>query len=431
VSGTFAAVDLIRIKRDGGTLTGDQIDWLIDAYTRGDVHEEQMAAMAMAIYFQGLTEPELVRWTQAMIRSGERMDFGSLSRPTVDKHSTGGVGDKITLPLVPIVAACGAAVPQLSGRGLGHTGGTLDKLESIPGWRAHLTNAEMLSMLDDVGGVICAAGSGLAPADRKLYALRDVTSTVDIIPLIASSIMSKKIAEGTSALVLDVKTGSGAFMSDTARAVQLARTMVALGRDEGVRTRALVTAMDVPLGVAVGNALEVAESVEVLAGGGPDDVVELTLLLARHMLELVGIDADPAESIASGRAMDHWRRMILAQGGDPDASLPRAPIVETVTADRDGVVTRCDALAIGRAAWRLGAGRATKDDPVSASAGIEVLVKPGDMVVSGAPLLRLHAEDAERLEAARPLLADPEPAVVVSPAGTAYSRLPLVLDIID
>ena len=431
MSGTFAAVDLIRIKRDGGTLTGDQIDWLIDAYTRGDVHEEQMAAMAMAIYFQGLTEPELVRWTQAMIRSGERMDFGSLSRPTVDKHSTGGVGDKITLPLVPIVAACGAAVPQLSGRGLGHTGGTLDKLESIPGWRAHLTNAEMLSMLDDVGGVICAAGSGLAPADRKLYALRDVTSTVDIIPLIASSIMSKKIAEGTSALVLDVKTGSGAFMSDTARAVQLARTMVALGRDEGVRTRALVTAMDVPLGVAVGNSLEVAESVEVLAGGGPDDVVELTLLLARHMLELVGIDADPAEAIASGRAMDHWRRMILAQGGDPDAPLPRAPIVETVTADRDGVVTHCDALAIGRAAWRLGAGRATKDDPVSASAGIEVLVKPGDMVVSGAPLLRLHAEDAERLEAARPLLADPEPAVVVSPAGTAYSRLPLVLDIID
>ena len=431
MSGAFTAVDLIRIKRDSGALSGDQIDWLIDAYTRGDVHEEQMAAMAMAIYFQGLTEPELVRWTQAMIRSGERMDFGSLSRPTVDKHSTGGVGDKITLPLVPIVAACGAAVPQLSGRGLGHTGGTLDKLESIPGWRAHLTNAEMLSILGDVGGVICAAGSGLAPADRKLYALRDVTSTVDIITLIASSIMSKKIAEGTSALVLDVKTGSGAFMSDSARAVQLARTMVALGRDEGVRTRALVTAMDVPLGVAVGNALEVAESLEVLAGGGPDDVVELTLLLARHMLELVGIDADPVEAIASGRAMDHWRRMIIAQGGDPDAPLPRAPIVETVTADRDGVVTRCDALAIGRAAWRLGAGRATKDDPVSASAGIEVLVKPGDAVVSGAPLLRLHAEDAKRLEAALPLLTDPERAVVVSPAGTAYSRLPLVLDIID
>ncbi len=427
----FAAVDLIRVKRDGGTLSPAQIDWLIDAYTRGHVQEEQMSAMAMAIYFQGLSDPELVRWTQAMIRSGERMDFASLSRPTVDKHSTGGVGDKITLPLVPIVAACGAAVPQLSGRGLGHTGGTLDKLESIPGWRAHLSNAEMLAVLDDVGGVICAAGSGLAPADRKLYALRDVTSTVDIIPLIASSIMSKKIAEGTSALVLDVKTGSGAFMSDTARAVELARTMVALGRDEGVRTRALVTAMDVPLGVAAGNALEVAESVDVLAGGGPADVVELTLLLARHMLELVGINADPAEAIASGRAMDHWRRMIRAQGGDPDAPLPQAPIVETLTADRDGIITRCDALAIGRAAWRLGAGRATKDDPVSASAGIEVLAKPGDEVRAGDPLLRLHAEDAARLEAALPLLAGPESAVVVSPPGTAYSRLPLVVDIID
>lgn len=427
----FAAVDLIRIKRDAGTLSPAQIDWFIDAYTRGHVQDEQMSAMAMAIYFRGLSEPELVRWTQAMIRSGERMDFASLSRPTVDKHSTGGVGDKITLPLVPIVAACGAAVPQLSGRGLGHTGGTLDKLESIPGWRAHLSNAEMLAVLDDVGGVICAAGSGLAPADRKLYALRDVTSTVDIIPLIASSIMSKKIAEGTSALVLDVKTGSGAFMSDTARAVELARTMVALGRDEGVHTRALVTAMDVPLGVAAGNALEVAESVDVLAGGGPADVVELTLLLARHMLELVGIDVDPAEAISSGRAMDHWRRMIRAQGGDPDAPLPRAPIVETLTADRDGIVTRCDALAIGRATWRLGAGRATKDDPVSASAGIEVLAKPGDEVRAGDPLLRLHAEDAGRLAAALQILTEPEPAVVVSPPGTAYSRLPLVVDVID
>ena len=427
----YTAVDLIRIKRDGGVLTDGQIDWLIDAYTRGSVHDEQMAAMAMAIYFRGLSEPELVRWTRAMIASGERMDFSSLSRPTVDKHSTGGVGDKITLPLVPIVAACGAAVPQLSGRGLGHTGGTLDKLESIPGWRAHLSNAEMLAILADVGGVICAAGSGLAPADRKLYALRDVTSTVDIIPLIASSIMSKKIAEGTSALVLDVKTGSGAFMSDTARAVELARTMVALGRDDGVRTRALVTAMDVPLGVAAGNALEVAESVDVLAGGGPSDVVELTLLLARHMLELVGIDADPAEAIASGRAMDHWRRMIEAQGGDPDAPLPRARVIETLTADRDGVVTRCDALAIGRAAWRLGAGRATKDDPVSAAAGIEVLAKPGHGVVAGQPLLRLHTDDESRLPAALAILADPEPAVVVSPPGTPYHRLPLVVDLID
>ena len=427
----YAAVDLIRAKRDGGKLTDAQIDWLIAAYTRGLVHDEQMSAMAMAIYFRGLAGDELVRWTQAMIASGERMDFSALTRPTVDKHSTGGVGDKITLPLVPIVAACGAAVPQLSGRGLGHTGGTLDKLESIPGWRAHLSNHEMLAILQDVGGVICAAGSGLAPADRKLYALRDVTSTVDSIPLIASSIMSKKIAEGTSALVLDVKTGSGAFMSDTASAVELARTMVRLGQDEGVRTRALVTAMDVPLGVAVGNALEVAESIEVLQGGGPADVVELTLILARHMLDLVGIEADPEEAIASGRAFDHWRRMIRAQGGDPNATLPRAPLVETMTAAAAGVVTRTDALAIGRAAWRLGAGRATKDEAVSASAGIEVLVKPGDVVAAGQSLLRLHAEDPTRLAAARAILGEPDDAVVVSPPGTAYSRLPLVIDIID
>ena len=427
----YAAVDLIRAKRDGGKLTDAQIDWLIAAYTRGLVHDEQMSAMAMAIYFRGLAGDELVRWTQAMIASGERMDFSALTRPTVDKHSTGGVGDKITLPLVPIVAACGAAVPQLSGRGLGHTGGTLDKLESIPGWRAHLSNHEMLAILQDVGGVICAAGSGLAPADRKLYALRDVTSTVDSIPLIASSIMSKKIAEGTSALVLDVKTGSGAFMSDTASAVELARTMVRLGQDEGVRTRALVTAMDVPLGAAVGNALEVAESIEVLQGGGPADVVELTLILARHMLDLVGIEADPEEAIASGRAFDHWRRMIRAQGGDPDATLPRAPLVETMTATAAGVVTRTDALAIGRAAWRLGAGRATKDEAVSASAGIEVLVKPGDVVAAGQPLLHLHAEDPMRLAAARAILSEPDDAVVVSPPGTAYSRLPLVIDIID
>ena len=427
----YAAVDLIRAKRDGGKLTDAQIDWLIAAYTRGLVHDEQMSAMAMAIYFRGLAGDELVRWTQAMIASGERMDFSALTRPTVDKHSTGGVGDKITLPLVPIVAACGAAVPQLSGRGLGHTGGTLDKLESIPGWRAHLSNHEMLAILQDVGGVICAAGSGLAPADRKLYALRDVTSTVDSIPLIASSIMSKKIAEGTSALVLDVKTGSGAFMSDTASAVELARTMVRLGQDEGVRTRALVTAMDVPLGAAVGNALEVAESIEVLQGGGPADVVELTLILARHMLDLVGIEADPEEAIASGRAFDHWRRMIRAQGGDPDATLPRAPLVETMTAAAAGVVTRTDALAIGRAAWRLGAGRATKDEAVSASAGIEVLVKPGDVVAAGQSLLRLHAEDPTRLAAARAILGEPDDAVVVSPPGTAYSRLPLVIDIID
>ena len=321
----FAAVDVIKAKRDGRTLTDAQVDWVIDAYTRGVVADEQMSALAMAILLNGMTEAEIVRWTSAMVNSGERMDFGSLSRPTVDKHSTGGVGDKITLPLVPVVAACGAAVPQLSGRGLGHTGGTLDKLESIPGWRAQLAPAEMLATLDDVGGVICAAGDGLAPADRKLYALRDVTGTVEAIPLIASSIMSKKIAEGVSSLVLDVKTGSGAFMADPAKARLLAETMVRLGTDAGVTTRALITAMDVPLGLTVGNAIEVEESVEVLAGGGPSDVVELTILLAREMLDLAGLpDADPSKALRDGRAMDVWRRLIRAQGGDPDASLPVA-----------------------------------------------------------------------------------------------------------
>ncbi|KWX08909.1 pyrimidine-nucleoside phosphorylase, partial [Carbonactinospora thermoautotrophica] len=319
------AVDVIRTKRDRKALSDDQIDWVIDAYVRGEVADEQMAALAMAILLNGMDQGELARWTDAMIRSGERMDFSTLDRPTVDKHSTGGVGDKITLPLAPLVAACGAAVPQLSGRGLGHTGGTLDKLESIPGWRARLSNAEMLRVLRDVGAVICAAGEGLAPADRKLYALRDVTGTVESIPLIASSIMSKKIAEGTSALVLDVKVGSGAFMKNLDDARALAETMVRLGVDHGLRTRALLTDMSTPLGRTVGNALEVREAVEVLAGGGPRDVVELTLALAREMLSAAGLEGkDPADALADGSAMDVWRRMIAAQGGDPDASLPTA-----------------------------------------------------------------------------------------------------------
>ncbi|MFM8404813.1 MAG: thymidine phosphorylase, partial [Actinomycetota bacterium] len=279
-----------------------------------------------AILLNGMNAREISRWTDAMINSGERMSWNELKIPTVDKHSTGGVGDKITLPLAPLVAACGAAVPQLSGRGLGHTGGTLDKLEAIPGWRASLSNSEMLQVLKDVGAVICAAGAGLAPADKKLYALRDVTATVEAIPLIASSIMSKKIAEGTSALVLDVKTGSGAFMSDPKRAEELARTMVTLGTRAGVKTRALVTAMDVPLGLTAGNALEVRESIEVLAGGGPSDVVELTILLAREMLDAAGVPnaKDPALALKDGSAMDKWRAMISAQGGDPDAPLPIA-----------------------------------------------------------------------------------------------------------
>jgi thymidine phosphorylase len=421
----FAAVDVIKAKRDGHRLTHAQIDWVVEAYTRGVVADEQMAALAMAILLNGMDDDEIVQWTTAMIDTGERMDFSSLPRPTVDKHSTGGVGDKITLPLVPVVAACGAAVPQLSGRGLGHTGGTLDKMEAIPGWRASLSNDEMMAVLRDTGGVICAAGAGLAPADRKLYALRDVTGTVEAIPLIASSIMSKKIAEGAGGLVLDVKTGSGAFMSDPAMARRLAETMVRIGNDAGVRTRALITAMDVPLGLAVGNAVEVQESVEVLAGGGPADVVELTLTLAREMLDLAGIDADPAQALQDGRAMDVWRRMVAAQGGDPDAPLPQAKEQETVTADRDGVVTRMEALGIGVAAWRLGAGRARKEDQVSAAAGVMLHAKPGQPVRKGDPLLTLLTDEPGRFVLAHEAL---QGAVEVGEAGSTMDRLPLVLE---
>ncbi|HEX8509473.1 MAG TPA: thymidine phosphorylase [Propionibacteriaceae bacterium] len=401
----YDAVELITKKRDGGSFTADEVRWLLDAYVHGLVADEQMAALVMAVYFNGLDRAELDAWTSAMIASGERLDFSSLSRPTADKHSTGGVGDKITLPLAPLVAACGVAVPQLSGRGLGHTGGTLDKLESIEGWRADRSNAEMLRQLEEVGAVICAAGSGLAPADKKLYALRDVTGTVESIPLIASSIMSKKIAEGTSALVLDVKVGSGAFMKTPAKAARLAQTMVELGGAAGVRTVALLTDMSTPLGRTAGNALEVRESVEVLAGGGPADVVELTVALAREMLSAAGVeDRDPADVLARGQAMDVWRSMIRAQGGDPDAALPTARETEVVRAESDGVLQRLDALAVGVAAWRLGAGRARKEDPVQAGAGVELHAKPGDRVVEGQPLLTLHTDTPERFDRARSAL---------------------------
>ncbi|MFF0518861.1 thymidine phosphorylase [Actinomadura nitritigenes] len=419
------AIDVIRSKRDGGTLTADQIDWAVDAYTRGEIAEEQMASLAMAILLNGMTRAEVARWTEAMIRSGERMDWSALDRPTTDKHSTGGVGDKITLPLAPVVAACGAAVPQLSGRGLGHTGGTLDKLESIPGWRASLSNTEMLDVLRSTGAVICAAGSGLAPADRKLYALRDVTGTVESIPLIASSIMSKKIAEGTGALVLDVKVGSGAFMKTPETARELAETMVAIGTDHGLRTVALLTAMDRPLGNAVGNAVEVAESVEVLAGGGPSDVVELTLTLAREMLAAAGVSGkDPADALKDGSAMDVWRRMISAQGGDPDAALPSARENHVVAAPSSGVLTRLDAYGVGVAAWRLGAGRARKEDPVSFAAGITCHAKPGDRVTAGQPLLTLHADDESRFARALESL---DGAFSVEESGTPDLH-PLILD---
>ncbi|HEY7859037.1 MAG TPA: thymidine phosphorylase [Candidatus Nanopelagicales bacterium] len=423
---TFATVDVIRTKRDRGELSDAQIDWVVDAYTRGVVADEQMSALAMAILLNGMNLREITRWTAAMIASGERMDFSSVGRPTADKHSTGGVGDKITLPLAPVVAACGAAVPQLSGRGLGHTGGTLDKLESIPGWQASVSNEQMMAILREVGAVVCAAGDGLAPADKKLYALRDVTATVEAIPLIASSIMSKKIAEGTGALVLDVKVGSGAFMKDVSSARELAATMVGLGEAAGVRTRALLTAMDVPLGRTAGNALEVRESVEVLAGGGPADVVALTVLLAREMLDAAQVvGKDPAEALRDGTAMDRWRRMIAAQGGDPDAPLPTARHQHVVTADRAGELTRLDAYGVGVAAWRLGAGRARKEDPVSAGAGVQWHVVPGDAVAAGQPLLTLHSDDQERFPSALEALSD---AVTVAEVGTTPNRLPLLIE---
>ena len=419
----FAAVEVIAAKRDRLELSDQQIDWIINAYVRGVVADEQMSSLLMAILLNGMNSREISRWTDAMINSGERMNWSALDKPTVDKHSTGGVGDKITLPLAPLVAACGAAVPQLSGRGLGHTGGTLDKMEAIPGWRASLSNEEMLKVLQDCGAVICAAGSGLAPADKKLYALRDVTGTVPAIPLIASSIMSKKIAEGTSALILDVKTGAGAFMSEPEKAKELASAMVELGKRAGVTTRALVTAMDVPLGLTAGNALEVRESVEVLAGGGPSDVVELTLLLAREMLDAAEVNGkDPEKALIDGSAMDHWRRMVRAQGGDPDAPLPVAKEKKVIVADSDGVISNMDALKVGISAWRLGAGRERQGEKVQAGAGIEIHAKPGDSIKKGAPLFTLHTDEPARFDRAESALAG-----AVKIGTKLESRLPLLV----
>jgi thymidine phosphorylase len=426
MSEPYAAVDVIRAKRDRHVLTDEQIDWVVDAYTRGVVADEQMSALAMAITLNGMSRAEIARWTSAMIATGTVLDFSSLSRPTADKHSSGGVGDKITLPLAPLVAACGGAVPQLSGRGLGHTGGTLDKLETIPGWRASVPREQMVRQLEKVGAVICAAGDDLVPADRKLYALRDVTATVESIPLIASSIMSKKIASGTSALVLDVKVGTGAFMKDVSTARRLAETMVELGDRAGVTTVALLTDMSTPLGLTAGNALEVTESVDVLAGGGPPDVVDLTLALAREMLRSAGLDGvDPADRLADGSAMDAWRAMIAAQGGDPDAELPRAAETEQVLAEADGVLVRMDALAVGVAAWRLGAGRTRKEDSVSAGAGVEIHVKPGAQVRAGQVVLTLHADDPTRFAAARQALSG---ALTIAPADSRPDPVPLVID---
>jgi len=430
MSEKFAAVEIISAKRDRLELSNEQIDWTIDSYTRGVIADEQMSALLMAILLNGMNNREISRWTEAMIASGEKMNWSMLDRPTVDKHSTGGVGDKITLPLAPLVAACGAAVPQLSGRGLGHTGGTLDKLESIKGWKANLSNAEMLKVIQECGAVICAAGAGLAPADKKLYALRDVTGTVQAIPLIASSIMSKKIAEGTSALVLDVKTGSGAFMSDPKDAALLARTMVDLGKNAGVKTRALVTAMDVPLGLTAGNALEIRETLEVLAGGGPNDVIELTLLLANEMLDAVGIKpkVSPEEALKNGMAMDVWRKMIAAQGGDNDAPLPVAKETMEIKATSSGKLLTLDAMKVGIAAWRLGAGRQKQGEVLQLGSGIEIHAKPGDLVTKDQTILTLHTDDVARFERAIDALTG---GFSIGGKDDEVKRLPLVVERIE
>ena len=422
----YNAVETITAKRDGGKLTNGNIAWLIDAYTNGAIADEQMSALAMAVFFQGLDDEELTAWLNAMIASGERLSFSGLGRFAVDKHSTGGVGDKITLILAPLVAACGAAVPQLSGRGLGHTGGTLDKMEAIPGWRADLGDEAMRAQLADIGAVICAAGPGLCPADKKLYALRDVTGTVESIPLICASIMSKKIAEGANGLVLDVKVGSGAFMKTAERARELAARMVGLGKSAGVATVALLTDMSTPLGLTAGNALEVAEAVDVLAGGGPPDVIDLTLALAREMVGLAGLDADPADVLASGKAMDVWRKMVRAQGGDPDAPLPASKCSETIRAETSGYITALDAYDVGVAAWRLGAGRTRKEDPVQAGAGVVLHAKPGDRVEAGEVVMTLHTNTPERFADAKEILAD-----AVAIGATPAVRPPLVMDRIE
>ncbi|MHB1499833.1 MAG: thymidine phosphorylase [Candidatus Dormibacteria bacterium] len=391
------ALELILAKKTGAALAPQDIDHLLRGYLAGQVGEPQMAALLMAVCWQGMNASEVDAWTRAMVDSGIRQDLSSLSLPTVDKHSTGGVGDKVSLILAPLVAACGAAVPQLSGRGLGHTGGTLDKMETIPGWRAQLDPDEMFSVLDQAGCVICAASPELAPADRRLYALRDVTGTVESIPLIASSIMSKKVAEGTGALLLDVKVGSGAFMPDVTQARELARTMIRLGEAYGVRTRALLTDMDAPLGHAVGNAVEVREAIDILHGGGPPALRGLVVREAREMLDLVGITEDPEPALDDGRAWERFSTMVRAQGGDPDAPLPQGRVLATVLAERDGFLLNLDARSVGVAAWRMGAGRARSEDPVSAAAGVICRAERGERVEHGQPLLDLVGENPQRV----------------------------------
>jgi pyrimidine-nucleoside phosphorylase len=425
---TYSVVELIEAKRDGRRLDPDQIAWLIDAYTRGVVPDYQMSAMAMAIVWRGLDADELAAWTRAMLESGDVLDFSHIPAAKVDKHSTGGVGDKISIPLAPLVAACGVAVPMMSGRALGHTGGTLDKLESIPGFTTGLDKERFARILEQHGLVLAGQSETIAPADRKLYALRDATGTVPSIPLIASSIMSKKLAEGLDGLVLDVKTGSGAFMKDLEDSRRLAETMVGIGNSYGVRTVALITSMEQPLGNEVGNACEIRESIEVLNGGGPEDVRELTFALGEVMLELVGIEGGRErlqQAIDDGSALQKLIDVARAHGGDTSviedpSKLAVAPERAEVLAPADGFVTRCDAMTVGAVATRLGAGREKVDDRVDPGVGITVLKKIGDPVTEGEPLAVVRYSDPERWERQRPHL---EQAWEIGPERVAPPRL--------
>jgi pyrimidine-nucleoside phosphorylase len=410
---TFTAVELIEAKRDGGGLAAEAIDWLIAAYTEGVVTDYQMAAMAMAIFFNGLDGEELAVWTEAMLHSGDVMDFSEIPASKVDKHSTGGVGDKISIPLAPLVASIGIAVPMISGRGLGHTGGTLDKLETIPGFTTRLDSDRFRSTLLQHGLVLAGATGAMVPADRKLYELRDATGTVPSIPLIASSIMSKKLAEGLDGLLLDVKTGSGASIKVFQDSRALAQTMVDIGARHGVRTVALITWMGQPLGREVGNANEVRESIEVLRGGGPEDVIELTMAFGEVMMEIAGIEGGRErleQAIDSGEALEKLIEVAIAQGGDPSVIenpdlLPTCANEAILTANRSGFVTRCDALTVGVAATRLGAGRDRKEDDIDPGVGITIEAKVGDTVSTGDTLARVRYSDQAKWDAQRDLLA--------------------------
>jgi len=431
---TLFVPGLIRRKRDGGTLAEAEIRELMAAYTAGSVPDYQMAAMLMAIFFRGLSDEELPWWTDAMIRSGVVLDHRAVPGAKVDKHSTGGVGDKISLPLAPAVAALGVAVPMVSGRGLGHTGGTLDKLEAIPGFRVDLPLSRAARILGELGLFMIGQTDEMVPADRMLYALRDVTGTVESIPLIASSIMSKKIAEGIDALVLDVKVGAGAFMGDLERARLLARTLIGIGRGAGLEVRALITAMDRPIGRAVGNALEVREAVDVLRGGGPPDTVELTRELGAEMAVLGGAAADLDEGrreisrvLADGSALERFGRMIEAQDGDrlicdEPGRLPAAREVALVAAPREGLVRGVDPLAVARAALEVGAGRRVKEDRVDPATGVLLCVSAGERVVTGQPLAELHHQGTG-FEAALALL---EQAIVIGDEPPPAA--PLIID---